>query len=62
MSAPNPGDVVQLKSGGPSFVVTVAHATTVDGTYYNTITGFVVGCSAPIHCVKVLNESVEKKR
>lgn len=55
MKFPEPGDVVQLKSGGPSFVVASVTATQVNGIYYNPITGFVVGCQVPAHCIRVVN-------
>ena len=52
------GQVVQLKSGGPSFVLTQVGGTYLNGTYYNPVTGLVVSCQAPADCVRLVPEDV----
>lgn len=59
--AVKPGDVVQLKSGGPPFVVVEVSGANVQGTYYNPITGLVVGCSVKEQCLKVLSVGKDGK-
>jgi hypothetical protein len=46
------GEVVALRSGGPSFVLAVVGANNVQGTYYNQITGIFCSCQVPVDSIR----------